>query len=173
MRISSVLSDLTQINSPTSPEPAEQTPEPTINLPQQSCLRDVLPEPEPNTGHGFWAWQEPGAYCRLNQGLDANLMTSMTSWKSQGELITVIWLKSVILSYQTVGCCQGPWMKNHPLSRKLLMGQMVLSGERDWRKRLVDWKQWRCGPPENTTIIPHSIVLKTKQGTQNEAPKMR
>lgn len=48
--------NLTQINPPTSPEPAEQSPEPTINLPQRSRLRDVLPEPELNTGCSFQAW---------------------------------------------------------------------------------------------------------------------
>ena len=48
--------NLTQINPSTSPEPAEQSPEPTINLPQRSRLRDVLPEPELNTGCSFQAW---------------------------------------------------------------------------------------------------------------------
>ena len=39
-----------------------------------SCLRNTLPEPEPNTGHSFQARKVPGAYQRLNQGLDANAM---------------------------------------------------------------------------------------------------
>ena len=52
----------------------EQALEPIINLPQQSCLRDMLPEPEPNSGCSFQAWHEPGTYHRLNWGLDANLV---------------------------------------------------------------------------------------------------
>ena len=61
-------------NSPTPPEYTKQAPEPMINQPQHSCPRDVLPEPELNTRCSFQAQHEPGAYHRLNQGLDTNLV---------------------------------------------------------------------------------------------------
>ena len=38
------------------------------------CAIHTLPEPEPNTRHGFQARLAPGAYHWLNQGLDANLV---------------------------------------------------------------------------------------------------
>ena len=60
-------------DSPEDPDPSDYTAEPIDKHPHCSCLEDVLPEPEPNTRCGFWAQQEPGAYWKLNQGLNANL----------------------------------------------------------------------------------------------------
>ena len=47
---------------------------PIVEPPCCSHVCDTLPEPEPNTRHGFQARLAPGAYRRLNQGLDANTM---------------------------------------------------------------------------------------------------
>ena len=45
---------------------------PIVEPPRHSHVCDMLPEPELNTGRGFQARLAPGAYRRLNQGLDAN-----------------------------------------------------------------------------------------------------
>ena len=65
--------NLAKKDSPEDPNPPDYTAEPINEHPCHSCLRDVLPEPELNTRCGFQARREPGAYHRLNQGLDANI----------------------------------------------------------------------------------------------------
>ena len=61
-------------NIPTALEHSIEDSTPIVEPLCHSCLHDMLPEPEPNTGHGFQARKVPGAYQRLNQGLDANAM---------------------------------------------------------------------------------------------------
>ena len=65
--------NLAKKDSPEDPNPPDYTAEPINEHPCCSHLQDVLPEPEPNTRCSFRAQWEPGAYRRLNQGLDANI----------------------------------------------------------------------------------------------------
>ena len=62
------------LNLPTTPQHPMEASTPIVEPPCRSCVYDTLPEPEPNTGHGFRARLAPGAYRRLNQGLDVNTM---------------------------------------------------------------------------------------------------
>ena len=60
------------MNIPTTIEHSIEDSTPIVEPPCHFCLCDTLPEPEPNTRHGFQTRKVPGAYQRLNQGLDAN-----------------------------------------------------------------------------------------------------
>ena len=60
------------LNSPTTPQHPMEASTPIVEPPRRSRVCDTLPEPELNTGCGFRARLAPGAYRRLNQGLDVN-----------------------------------------------------------------------------------------------------
>ena len=66
--------NLAPLNSPTTPQHPMEASTPIVEPPRRSYVCNTLPEPELNTGHGFRARLAPGAYRRLNQGLDANTM---------------------------------------------------------------------------------------------------
>ena len=64
--------DPAPLNTPTALEHSIEDSTPIVEPLCCSCLHNTLPEPEPNTRCGFQARKAPGAYQRLNQGLDAN-----------------------------------------------------------------------------------------------------
>ena len=66
--------DPAPLNIPTALEHSIEDSTSIVKPLRCSRLRNTLPEPELNTGHSFQARKVPGAYQRLNQGLDANAM---------------------------------------------------------------------------------------------------
>jgi hypothetical protein len=59
-------------NTPLATENDPPNTDPTVppQLPKRTRESDTLDEPEPNTGCGFRARPKPGAYARMNSGLD-------------------------------------------------------------------------------------------------------
>ena len=130
--------DPAPLNIPTALEHSIEDSTPIVEPLHRSRLCNKLPEPEPNTGCGFQARKAPGAYQRLNQGLDANTVfidDLEDDLNEPGGLISEIWPKMNILTYLTVGPWLDPWMKNPPLFRRLLRDLMVKNGKRDLKKR--------------------------------------
>ena len=111
---------------------------PIVDPPDCSCLCDMLPEPELNAGCGFQARQEPGTYCRLNQGLNANIIfidDLEDELHEPGRADQHNLAKNKYLTSLTVGLWLAPWMKNLPLVRRLLRDPMVRNREKGLKKR--------------------------------------
>ena len=156
-------------NSPTTPQNPMEASTPIVEPPRRSRVCDMLPEPEPNTRHGFRARLVPGAYHRLNQGLDANTMFTDDLEDNLNELGGADQYDLAENEFLDLldSCALAGSMDEEPASlQEALEGP---DGE-DWRRgldkelgRLEVAGTWHVvKPPEGTKVIPHSIVLRTK-----------
>ena len=148
---------------------------PIVEPPRRSRVCDTLPEPELNTGCSFRAKLAPGAYRRLNQGLDANTMLTddlEDDLNEIGEADQYDLAENEFLDLPDSWALAGS-MDEEPTSlQEALEGP---DGE-DWQRgldkelgRLEVARTWYVVKPlEGAKVIPHSIVLRTKRGAQNE-----
>ena len=136
---------------------------------------NTLPEPEPNTGHGFRARLAPGAYRRLNQGFDANTVLTDDLEDNLNELGGA---DQYDLAENDFLDLPNSWALAGSMDEEPTSLQEALEGPdgEDWQKgldkelgRLETARTWRVVKPlEGTKVIPHSIVLRTKRGAQNK-----
>ena len=158
-------------NIPTALEHSIEDSTPIVEPLRRSCLRDMLPEPELNTGCGFRARKAPGAYRRLNQGLDAN---AVFVDDLEDDLNEPGGADQRDLAENEYFDLPDSWALAGSMDEEPASLQEALEGPdgEEWKKglekeigRLEAVRTWRVvKAPEGAKVILHSIVLRMKRG---------
>ena len=172
--------DPAPLNIPTALEHSIEDLTPIVEPLHCSCLRNTLPEPELNTRRGFRARKAPGAYQRLNQGLDAN---AMFVDDPEDDLNKPGGADQRDLAENEYFDLPNSWALAGSMDEEPASLQEALEGPdgEEWKKglekeigRLEAVRTWRVvKAPEGTKVILHSIVLRMKRGTRNEVTERR
>ena len=167
-------------NIPTALEHSIEDSTPIVEPICHSCLHDTLPQPELNTGHGFRARKVPGAYRRLNQGLDAN---AVFVDDLEDDLNEPGGADQRDLAKNKYFDLPDSWALAGSMDEEPASLQEALEGPdgEEWKKgleieigRLEAVRTWHVvKAPEGAKVIPHSIVLRTKRDARNEVTERR
>ena len=165
---------------PTALEHSIEESTPIVEPLCRSRLCDTLPEPELNTRRGFRARKVPGAYRRLNQGLDAN---AVFVDDLEDDLNEPGGADQRDLAENEYFDLPDSWALAGSMDEEPASLQEALEGPdgEEWKKglekeigRLEAARTWRVvKAPEGAKVIPHSIVLRTKRGARNEVTECR
>ena len=158
-------------------EQSEETSEPSsIPFPTREGnrpgTRDRLPEPEPNTGHGYRQRPPPGAYRQAHKGLLAVFDDPMISENNDHEDM-VDWLPAIDPDYAMIGV--------FPDEPRMLDEALASPNAREWAEaheyeigRLEKMGIWKVVElPEGEKAIPYSEVFKDKRGPQGNIETRR